>query len=462
LLVGDASDLLSRIAKDAASPRPDLDKSFTKKLLSRFPKILFPIYHFPGQTSQVVLVVAGIHPSEPSGTEVACWLRELLESDETGVKPYYTTILIPQVFKHEGDMGRNAAKPSVKPTEIIPFRDIIKFGQHNMPNRLFPRPGTPVEFILSHGSLKDGYFALGDGLKLERFQTSWKESKNGPTLHGTSKMLDEILVLSILVEIITPVRIVSIHAKRLDTDKPAINHALQLVTKSKRPIDFSALEESLVGLNCPGIFVDPRYKYSREGVRNLDAQKFSLEKEPSYKSKNPNTFSSTNRKEGIEDDDLCLQTATQVSLPIEHSGDSKIWSKYTPLLVIGNRLHLSPTAIRKDLMPTVHYALEGSFPGFQGYSLGDWGPVTVEFGGAGNFGVSGERPGAPVYTIETFGCPHSSSFESCESRPRSGPDVDSVRGDQLRQYARGIKAVLLEAYKPSEYRTRQESQLTGP
>jgi len=218
-----------------------------------------------------------------------------------------------------------------------------------------------------------------------------------------------------LVEAIKPKRIASIHAKRPRAE------ALKAINANGGALDKT--EQSVVGINCPGIFVDPRYVFSLEAERkesdkSIGPQKFISVLEPSYPRKKPPvgqekiTFSATNRKEGVRDDDLCFQLATAVAEEAAamqpRKSRAKInWSQYTPYLVMGNHCHLK--------VPTVHYALEKPrFSGFQGFSLGDWGPVAVEESVENGYQHDGNRMGSPVYTVETFGYAHSGAFASSE------------------------------------------------
>jgi hypothetical protein len=487
LLVG--RDPLEPVAKLFGSPA-DPGK-FLESFLAANPGLLSPIYVYPGQKPDIVLVVAGVHPSECSGTEIANWLRVKMDAGRGGT-PYYTTVIVPELFTTEGDAARKKALPNTSPeTGSNKYREIERFGQHNSPSREFPRPGTPVSEILRKGSLAKGFSALDDGNDPQPFTIRWKEKDVVKT--GISRALPEILALTFLVEALRPIRIVSVHGKRLlapavQTMRKASTELdrLDKVDKSREADELAKTEAALTSFyqaqqkNAPGIYVDPRYTFSLLAERTapnrtIDPQKFNTALDPAYPNKKPpkgaakTTFSSTNRTDGVEDDDLALQLALAVdamasAIPLRLPAGTVNWRSFTRFLVVGNRLH-------GKAVKSVHYAQESSeFPGFAGFSLGDWGPVAVA-SDRGGFGLNGVRGGAPVYTVETFGYQHSGAFDRSgneftqlvteDGKPtgKALPKVfDAVRSAQLQAYAEAILAVALDKYTPSPYRVDSKSK----
>jgi hypothetical protein len=328
---------------------------------------------------------------------------------------------------------------------------------------------------LSKGSLQRGYYALDDGIPGKPFTTYWLEKKVVKT--GKSRVLEEILALIFLVEALKPRRIASIHGKR------PLQGGLDAIAKASG--DLAATEKAIVDdvvkhkQNAPGIYVDPRYTFSTEAERKakdrkIDPQKFNTALEPAYPQVKPpegtkTTFSAINTKQGGEDDDVALQIAKAV-VAVTRTISPKLrrgnfdWRPFSPFLAVGNRLRLEVAGVHYGAEPAVR-------SDFAGFSLGDWGPVDVEYSSATDYGIDGERKGAPVYTIETFGYAHSGAFvrtpngfeqlvnEDGTSKGKNLPKVfDAVRSAQLQAYAEGLRTVLLEEYKPSQERLEQAAK----
>jgi hypothetical protein len=206
------------------------------------------------------------------------------------------------------------------------------------PSRQFPLPGDPSSSMIS--KTPGGDFILPETYELLR-----------------------------LIELVKPIRILSIHAKK---------------------------EESQVkkGKDAPGIFVDPRYTFADDCVENYtyikgtppkkftkkfntNKCKFNLEIDPAF------PLSKSSRKEmisardpnGKKDDLIAFEIAKEIA-------------KKNISLVPGNHL--------MDKPEVMHYSAS-SPPNFPGFSLGDWGPVNVE-----KKDDPGQRLGCPVVTVEVF------------------------------------------------------------
>jgi hypothetical protein len=118
-------------------------------------------------------------------------------------------------------------------------------------------------------------------------------------------------------------------------------------------------------------------------------------------------FDSSRTEQGRDDDKLARRLADAVAVN-------------DPTLVLGN--HLS------DPEPRVHYHEKQTDKGKPanelGYSLGDWGPVDVVDG----------RPGAPVFTIETYQNHESWAFDGATGGQRMDEGGQPLRDLSGRVY----------------------------
>jgi hypothetical protein len=207
--------------------------------------------------------------------------------------------------------------------------------------------------------------------------------------------------------------------------------------------------EAIKGVNFQGIYVDPRYTPSPACRRGVDVEqcKFDAEADPAFPlkvvaTKTKHFDSANNVPDGRKDDALGLECAKKI-VAID------------PELVLGNH-------VEDDKLAVVHYAKEGETP--EAYSLGDWGPVTVNTQG----GAPGARRGAPVFTIETHQNHESFAFDdgvhvvndkgkpipprkTLKVRVRNQTPRGELpakfqqeRSEQLQAYAQGIIDVLLD------------------
>ncbi|MBO0700887.1 MAG: hypothetical protein J2P46_21005 [Zavarzinella sp.] len=357
--------------------------------------------------------------------------------------PYYTTVIIPAVFRSMYEQGRRSHPVMTQPGSE---RDTDRTVRGAAPARQFPPPSFSSGWLFQRGSATGGYFPVED------------DRKTAPPNNWTTlppALLPEIGMLMLLVDALRPKRIASLHGKRLKPD------AAQAIQRGQG--DAATLERLGQKENLPAIYVDPRYSFSLQARRmdrgqSIDPQKFTLAREPHYPQVrgDKTTFSATDPKRGVQDDDLCLKLAQAVNTyaasiptPTSPGGRAWSWSTYSRLLVVGNLLDMS--------VPTVHYAYEGSGPGF---SLGDWGPVDVATDGAAAFS-SGKRAGAAVYTFETFGYADSGAFklgakgfeqvlkaDGTPLDPSLAPGAfDTIRCLQLQAYASALRWEFLEEYK---------------
>lgn len=79
-------------------------------------------YFFPGRSNERALVIAGVHGSELSGIEVATILKDSLR---TGPKPFFNTIVVPELFRDNAARARKA--------KLRPGDDYTKVGRYTNP-----------------------------------------------------------------------------------------------------------------------------------------------------------------------------------------------------------------------------------------------------------------------------------------------------------------------------------------
>jgi hypothetical protein len=167
---------------------------------------------------------------------------------------------------------------------------------------------------------------------------------------------------------------------------PQIRQVIQLIEQYK-PVRIVSIHGN--HSSGQGIFVDSRYAVCVKDGFALENCKFDLDKDPAYPKETKEgvakQFDSSRTKEGRDDDNLAKRLAEAVAVNDR-------------TLVLGNHL---------DRVPQVHYneKLKDKDKDVWelGYSLGDWGPVDVLDG----------RPGAPVFTIETYQNHESWAFDVC-------------------------------------------------
>src|SRR4051794_599400 len=111
----------------------------------------------------VALVIAGVHGSELSGIEVANWIRVKLQTGPSrGIRPWFTTFVIPEVFPKQATLARSRALEEYNIGGIgAPKRynrEDSNFGRlidgKVEPNRQFPRPGEPSAELGEQGESK--------------------------------------------------------------------------------------------------------------------------------------------------------------------------------------------------------------------------------------------------------------------------------------------------------------------
>jgi hypothetical protein len=444
------------------------------------------IFPFGGTntTGETALVIAGIHGSELSGIEVARWLVDmLLEQQNKLKKPYYHTLIIPEIYPESAKLARLHSKNPKDWLKDLQTTDraLWEKAQYNVkagweigreviikvngtfytvyPARQFPPPGELLSFLEQNNGPTD---ATGKQATKADSDPSNVNSKkiNAPILPEAHQLLT-------IIELFEPVRIVSIHGKHM----PDFIHK---------------------GIDAPGIFVDPRYDYnpnicginpvnkSRE-IFGTNLCKFDVIKDPAFpfvgffemlnvrKNNPPLSLSQQEAikkardkcekyiekrkktKEDTEEQESQLKvTAKQLNIDYDKDylkkksfpstkdktseGDdllalkiAKAIASKKPELVPGNWL------AQKSLPPVVHYSASSRAP--DGYSLGDWGPVT-----SGSLGNPDYRIEAPVITVEVFKNEESGAFDSQGIKQTR---FNQDRANELRIYAEALMTIFL-------------------
>lgn len=290
--LGSALELFDLLSKQPGSKVAADPQSFIRSFFTRHSGLLAPIYYFPGKQPDTVLVYGGIHPSEACSTEIANWLRVKLERQQ----PSFTAVVIPELFPKESARGRITAAPNKPPGRkddgsLLPNssdrndeRTIKNFDQDNYPNRECPVPGMALAHVFRNGSVKtEEYYAPDLAGRAFRF-------KLPPPKGGWSRILREVLGLTILVEVIKPRRVAAIHGKAI------IKSVLDILAEATA--DLAGTEKDVIDFvrkhkrNAPGIYVDPRYAFDGALQRtckdfSLDLQKFSPALDPAYPNVDP-------------------------------------------------------------------------------------------------------------------------------------------------------------------------------
>lgn len=145
-------------------------------------------YYFPGQTDNHALIIAGVHGSELSGTEV---VEILIEKLKTGPRPYYTVIIVPSLFPDNAVVAKSKPKQIETGENVGRYTSGTESTKHSTdPNRQFPEFGK-------------GY------------DPSTKKDAKGRAIEP------ENIILLELIDRFRPARIASVHSNH-DLDKAGI------------------------------------------------------------------------------------------------------------------------------------------------------------------------------------------------------------------------------------------------
>jgi hypothetical protein len=281
-----------------------------------------PLVRYPGNDTDFVLIVAGIHTSEQSGVEVARWINAILAQRPKPTR--LGAVIVPEVFPQFGIQARQKelqdGAANWNSSGSSDYREFMEGKVERYPNRHFPPPGIPLAG-LTKGVLKN----LSGADRLDQ------SGKAIPMLPQVRQVIE-------LIEWVEPVRIVSIHGN---------------LTPPRQ-----------------GIFVDSRYTLCVKEGFALENCKLDLAKDPAYPEVTmkgvAKQVGSSRTKEGRDDDALAKQLADTVAV-------------HNKILVAGNHLG-DPVPVvhyheKKDDKEKKVSEL--------GYSLGDWGPVDVVGGRQG-------------------------------------------------------------------------------
>jgi hypothetical protein len=423
---------------------------------------------YKGESDEVVLVIGGIHESEQSGVEIVCWVREILDGLEAkNRKPKKTIKVIPDIDEARGKLARSkyrerssdqdGFKPPKKDAVVKALyrevmndallantdsgiEELLKEGNrkieefvHVQPNRMFPAPGTPRQWLgLDPASAKKQYDEIIDYYR----QQFWRDLKESAR--------QRVAQYEDMLSLMTGGPAVSNKPLPFPTE-PKFMQELAAVSNWKPVLDVMDLVESLrpvIIVSChgmavqgtyrrdvedsfPGVFVDPRYEITTQQISDFIKGQLTGKKRDVFGavmkesvtliSLDPLKFESSLRGSafsdlGKKDDDLALKTARHI---FENPANAKKKSSGINNPVAGNWLNEKTNGGK----PVVHYVSDKGTPNPEserraiknsavfrgtGFSLGDWGPVDVsQSGGIANVGTgTGIRKGAPVFTVE--------------------------------------------------------------
>ena len=192
-----------------------------------------PVVHahfFPGRSERRALVIAGVHGTEPGGTEVVELLRTKLRAESAaGRPPFFTTILVPVLIKRTAGTRSKLGSRWVGGGKGLTKSGVLETSRDIEPNRNFPLPGEDLAAAKARGAAKpdDPELQMLDaGAVRTPHDKGTKSSDKGSSI----RMLAENRILISLIERFQPERLASVHS-----------HSLK----------------SAVG-DAPGMFVDPR------------------------------------------------------------------------------------------------------------------------------------------------------------------------------------------------------------
>jgi hypothetical protein len=166
-------------------------------------------HYFPGTGDESALIISGVHGYELSGIEVTELLVERLKNEP---KPFYTVIIIPELFPDNAARARKANPGPGSDSNVGRYTR----GKTIDPNRQFPKPG-------------------------ERFDPDKTRDAEGRQIEYENQLLMQ------LIECFKPCRIASVHAKRYRS----------MVKK---------------GVNAPGIYVDPRGGFDKTATKTKEGK----------------------------------------------------------------------------------------------------------------------------------------------------------------------------------------------
>ena len=188
-------------------------------------------FFFQGRTNQRALIIGGVHnKTEPQGREVVERLQVALTANAAkGILPYFTTVLVPELFKQDLYSGPGTAARWIKGGTGLDKNRKLQQDRAVEPNRNFPLPGEGLSAAHDRGT--KGPDAAELVFPDPAGGPPRPSHDKGAGKGGTStRLLPENRALIALIERFRPDRIASVHAH-------------------------SPLRQPG---NAPGIFVDPR------------------------------------------------------------------------------------------------------------------------------------------------------------------------------------------------------------
>lgn len=340
LLTGNTADPKAAAADEVTQftdPDPDPDPGTKTPIQTE-------VHFVAGRTNRRALVIGGVHGSEPEGSVVVQQLVEALKNAKR--KPLFTVVLVPRLIdksrqdphpKSPNSPYREVDDKTAKGSAGATSKGTTSEGNIEVePNRNFQLPGKSYDTYK-----KEGHLTFWDKESSSVRAPVDKAHDQGKAV-ASEKMLPENRILEHLIERFQPERLASIHQHKLPGRRG----------------------------DGPGVFVDPRRPANKLSADDgVDQNDHAL------------------TPEGKEDDQLAEAMRDAVQQGAEAKGIRKTGSD--PLA--GNDVPQPGEKKKRKLPPTVHYRTDAHA---EGNSLGDWAPVEVKEGGAG------DRPAIGTFTIE--------------------------------------------------------------
>jgi hypothetical protein len=142
---------------EVSSTEPLPDKVCAGSLGKTRDKRNVRFFFFPGREAARALVLAGVHGSELSGIEVAKRLaKRLYAESRQGRRPWFNTVIVPELFPDNAARARQKGFPPGRDSNIGRYtlgdhcpKRVMSNGKESCvdPNRQFPTPGRPVDFV---------------------------------------------------------------------------------------------------------------------------------------------------------------------------------------------------------------------------------------------------------------------------------------------------------------------------
>lgn len=157
-------------------------------------------HFFQGETSERILVVGGVHGEERGGLEICKVLMTDYLQDPTKGRPYYTVIVVPELFPDNVAHNRRDSRHLTRENGKLLGK--IQSQESNETNRNFGVPGQTLNKAPKKNPIPDEYKT---GIMYDSKTQHTVSDEDG------DEMLPENMALTELMERFDPKRIISIH-----------------------------------------------------------------------------------------------------------------------------------------------------------------------------------------------------------------------------------------------------------